>query len=315
MSKNTQATRPIFATITIIGMCSIAGLLHDLWWFFDLFNHFRPQALLATFLLLVIAFLVKDKKSIILAFLVITLNLTLIGDRLYAFPSTNSPHQVSLNEEKIQNISVLFSNVLTSNTQHQPLLNAISNRSPDIIVTTEIDEKWQNGLESIKPDYPFSTVILRSDNFGMAIYSKRPFKSHRYDVGEYKLPLMVLDFDGFTLIAAHPLPPTGSKYAEELHIYMKKISEVAQEVQGSLILVGDLNATLWSDTINHLRDLDLRRTNKLGFAWTWPSGFLPLAVQIDHIFVRDVIMADFEILPEIGSDHFPIKSNITIGAE
>lgn len=302
----------LFHILILIGICSLTGLLSNLWWFFDLFNHFRPQALLTTACIFPISLWLKDKKCIILSLAIITINSTLIIERLYAFPAAPNPNQVSYFEGKTQNISVMFSNVLTSNLFHQPLLDTISNNNPDILVITEIDKKWENALATKKTPYAYSIVIPRSDNFGIAVYSKLPFTSKRYDVGNYQLPLLMLDFGTFTLIAAHPIPPLNRKNAEELHVYMRKIAEIANSTQKPLILVGDFNTTIWSDTINDLHNTGLMRTNQLGLAWTWPSGFFPLAIQIDHIFVRDAIMADFKVLPHIGSDHFPVKSNITI---
>ena len=233
-------------------------------------------------------------------------------ERFYAFPAAQNPNQVSYLEDQTRNISVIFSNVLTSNTNHQLLLDTILKHRPDVFVTTEVDEKWKTALEVNKSLYPFSIAIPRTDNFGMAIFSKIPFNSEGYDVGDYELPLIVLDFEDFALIAAHPIPPLSQKNSEELHAYIRKIAEVARNIKKPLVLIGDLNATLWSDAVNDLRGLGLRRTNQFGFAWTWPSGFFPLAVQIDHIFVRNVVMVDFEVLPYIGSDHFPIKSNIHV---
>lgn len=303
----------------LVGICSLVGLLaglwdsfEGLWWFFDLFNHFRLQALLSSSVLLFLSLAIKDRKSIFLALAIIVLNSSLMIERFYAFPASENPNQVSYVEGKTQNISVLFSNVLTSNSLHQLFLDTASRYNPDIIVTTEIDETWKNALIPIQSTYAYSIVVPRPDNFGMAIYSKLPFKSERYNVGNYQLPLMVFEFDTFTLIAAHPIPPLSNKNYAEIHAYMREIAVVVARTKKPLVLLGDFNATIWSETINNLRGLNLMRTNQLGFAWTWPSGFWPLAVQIDHIFVRDAVMADFEVLPYIGSDHFPVKSNITI---
>jgi endonuclease/exonuclease/phosphatase (EEP) superfamily protein YafD len=302
----------ILYALIIIGVCSLAGLLSDSWWFFDLFNHFRPQAFLSSSVLFLFALIMKDKKCIFLALTIIALNFSLMIERLYAFPASKNSNQVSYVVENTQTISVFFSNVLTSNSFHQSMLNTVSKYNPDIMVTTEIDETWKSALRPIQSTHPHSIIFPRADNFGMAIYSKLPFQSKRYDVGDYLLPLMVLDFDAFALIAAHPIPPVSNKNDEELRIYINKIAEIVRNTKKPVILVGDFNATIWSSTVNNLRGLKLLRTNQLGFAWTWPSGFWPLAVQIDHIFVRDTVMADFEVLPYIGSDHFPVKSIITI---
>lgn len=311
VSKN-YVKLSVFQALVLICVCSLVGLLSKTFWLFDLFNHFRPQAFLASFLLCFVSLWLKDKKGVLLAVLVMMLNAGLMLERFYAFPAVQNSSQVSYVEGQTRNISVIFSNVLTSNTNHQLLFDTISKHRPDVLVTTEVDEKWKTALEVNKSLYPFSIAIPRPDNFGMAIFSKIPFKGERYDVGDYGLPLIVLDFEDFALIAAHPIPPLSQNNSGELHAYTRKIAEAVRNIKKPLVLIGDLNATLWSDTVNDLRGLGIKRTNQLGFAWTWPSGFFPLAIQIDHIFVRDVVMADFKVLPYIGSDHFPVKTNITI---
>lgn len=300
----------IFSLIGIL--TGVLDYFDGLWWFFDLFNHFRLQALFSSLVLLFLSLAIKDKTCIILAFAVIALNSAFIIERFYAFPAAKYPTQVSYTQGKDQNISVLFANVLRSNSQHQLFLDIASQHNPDIIITTEIDETWKNALIPIRSTHIHSVIIPRPDNFGMAIYSKLPFKSEQHNVGNYQLPLMVLDFGTFILIAAHPIPPISHQNYLEIHTYMSEIATIVAKTEKPVVLVGDFNTTIFSETVNNLRGLNLVRTNQLGFAWTWPSGFWPLGLQIDHIFVRDAVMADFEVLPYIGSDHFPLKSNITL---
>ncbi len=126
------------------------------------------------------------------------------------------------------------------------------------------------------------------------------------------LPLLMLDFKSFIVMAAHPMPPMSARDTQELHVYMLQIADVVRSVNKPLILVGDFNATLWSETLNELRGLHLVRANQAGWAWTWPSGFWPFAVQIDHIFVRDAVPLDFKTLPNIGSDHFPVRASVRV---
>ncbi len=304
--------RLLLQCIAIVGGCSLVGLFSGLWWFFDLFNHFRPQALLASTIFFLLSLLIKDKKCAILSFAVIALNSALMIERVYAFPAVSNLHQASSVEGKTQNISLLFSNVLTSNSLHQSLLDTISHYKTDIVITIEVDKKWKKVLEEIKPAYAYSAAFPRQDNFGMAVYSKLPFEDVRYPAGNQRLPLMVIDFDSFVVIAVHPLPPVNKKNTAELHAYIKTVADIVRDTKKPIVLVGDFNATIWSETVNHLRGLNLMRTNQFGFAWTWPTGFWPFAVQIDHVFVRDVVMADFEVLSDIGSDHFPIKTAFII---
>jgi len=302
-----------FALVVLILICSSVGFLYSTSWFFDLFNHFRPQAILASLVLIFVSLLVKDWNVFVISLFVILLNLSVIFFRLQPFPLVKGDYQASYENKNNKEFSVIFSNVLSSNNKSNLLLDTIENHEPDIVVVAEVNEPWMGSLEKIQSTYPYIYAMPRPDNFGMAIFSKKPFKEATvYDVGNYQIPLVRVDFDDFVLLAAHPIPPLSHQNTGELHAYLQKIAKLVREIDKPLVIAGDFNSTLWSSSFNHLSGLGLNRTNPLGLAWTWPKGFLPLAIQIDHIFVKDVARASFEVLANIGSDHFPIKSNILL---
>jgi len=300
----------LYALVLLLSF-SLVGFLSDIFWFFDLFNHFRPQAVVCGFILLLASIYLKDKKTISIALIILIINVSAIGERLYTFPVVEKSEIISASSEKKENISFIFSNVLTSNNNYQAFFQMIDKNSPDVLVLAEVNDQWLSEIHS-NLSFPFYIEDPRQDNFGMAIFSNKPFKSIIYNVGEYKLPLIVAEFEDFVVIAIHPIPPVGKEQTKEIHTYMMKIAILSQQIQKPLILTGDFNSTLWSKSMTYLENLDLKRANKLGLAWTWPSGFFPLAVQIDHLFMRGISNATFETLPDIGSDHFPIMSKIVL---
>ena len=300
-------------SIILVLMCSSVGFLWSSHWFFDLFNNFRPQAVVAAIVLLLVSILIKDRSVFIVSSFVLLLNLSFIFFKLNLFPVSQGNSSNLYEQENHQEFSIVFSNVLSSNNNYSIFLDTVSNHDPDILVIAEVNEPWMIALEKIQSIYLYRHVMARTDNFGMAILSKKPFKEATvYDVGNYQIPLVRVDFDSFVLLAAHPIPPLSNQNTGELHAYLQKIAKLVREIDKPLVIAGDFNSTLWSSSFNHLAGLGLNRTNPLGLAWTWPQGFLPLAVQIDHIFVKGVSKASFEVLPNIGSDHFPVKSKILL---
>lgn len=207
-------------------------------------------------------------------------------------------------------MTILAANVLTSNRHYDALLATIAARQPDIVVLTEVDAAWCEAMAVLEAEYPHAITIPRPDNFGMAIYAKQIFVGHNYPAGRHDLPMLAAEFDGFVLLAAHPLPPMSADNAHDLRDYLADAATHIRASAKPLVLAGDLNATLWSDTMRPLRGLGLQRTNETPFAWTWPSIAPPLAIQIDHIFVRGMWVSAFSVLPGIGSDHFPIMARL-----
>ncbi|MBA4152341.1 MAG: hypothetical protein C0509_07255 [Acinetobacter sp.] len=296
--------------LVCIALCSLAGLLSGFHWFFDLFNHFRPQAIVATALLLIPIALLRSKPLILLALGIIILNAGLMGARLYSF-SQNSADNAQ--HQQTQGVSILLANIHTFNTEYSRFIEQVEKEDADIVAVLEVNQPWIKKLEVIEAVYPHKYKQPADDNFGFAIYSKIPFKGKTTEIGElYQLPVFTGDFGSFTLKALHPIPPLSQSDAQENALYITKAVYSDNRNNQPLVIVGDFNATLWSDNIKPLIENKLAPANFWGLAWTWPAGFFPLAIQLDHVFVRNATVREFDTLEDIGSDHYPVKVVIEI---
>lgn len=295
--------------LLLLCACSVAGYLAPLAWFFDLFNHYRPQVVVAAVLLLAPALLRRNTKDLILGLTVLGLNVPLLILTLRTFPAASSyTAEVSKPE-----ITILAANVLTSNRHYGALLATIAVQQPDVVVLTEVDAAWCEAMAALKAEYPYAITAPRPDNFGMAIYAKQSFVGSDHPAGRHALPMLAAEFDGFILLAAHPLPPMSADNARDLQDYLTDAATLIRtNADKPLALAGDLNATLWSDTLRPLQGLGLQRSNAMAVAWTWPSIVPPLAIQIDHIFVRGMGVNAFVVLSDIGSDHFPVMARLAL---
>ncbi len=288
--------------LILLCACSLAGYLASVSWFFDLFNHYRPQAVAAALFFLLFALLGRNKKHLILVLTILVLNIPPLVSALQAFPHAPSKSTPASDST----ITIISANVLTSNSHYAALLALIAALQPDIVVLTEVDATWCRAMTNLQAEYPYAITLPRPDNFGMAVYAKQPFVGRNITAGRHALPLIVAEFEDFVLLAAHPLPPISADNVRDLRDYLTDAAAYIRTSVKPLALAGDLNATLWSDTLEPLKGLGLHRTNKHALAWTWPSIAPPLAIQIDHIMVRGLEVNAFTVLPGIGSDHFPI---------
>jgi endonuclease/exonuclease/phosphatase (EEP) superfamily protein YafD len=131
-------------------------------------------------------------------------------------------------------------------------------------------------------------------------------------VGDYELPLAVLDFKEFRLIVAHPIPPISADNMLENKIYLETIAQNSINDDKAVIIAGDLNSTLWGDALTPLMHINLKRINPSGVAYTWPAQIPLFAMQIDHFFAKNIKAANFKVLGNIGSDHYPIQATIAL---
>jgi endonuclease/exonuclease/phosphatase (EEP) superfamily protein YafD len=293
--------------IFILFVCSFISLLSPIYWLFDLFNHFRIHFLLTSILLLIVD-LNFSKNNITLLLFILLGNLILVLIPLY---QSGGISQISDFDGR-QKIRIVSSNVFKHNTQYQNTINVITHETPDIIALTETDDRWIKNFNAVKGTFKHSINYPRSDNFGMAVYSKLPFQAKIQSIGDYHLPLVVLDFENFRLIVAHPMPPISHNNLRENRIYLKAIAQNAINQKKPVIIAGDLNSTLWGEAVKPLFDAGLKRINSAGVAYTWPTQIPLFAMQIDHFFAKGISEADFKVLSNIGSDHYPIMTTVIL---
>jgi endonuclease/exonuclease/phosphatase family metal-dependent hydrolase len=74
--------------------------------------------------------------------------------------------------------------------------------------------------------------------------------------------------------------------------------------EGAAVLAGDMN--LWGPPLSLL----LPGWRRVVFGRTWPA-WRPHS-QIDHILVRGPVEAEGEVLPNVGSDHLPIRARLSL---
>lgn len=296
--------------IGLIGICSLVGFGEIFFPILDLFNHFRLQAIVCAFFCFIFHLVLKDKRAAVFAITVLVFNLGIVGFKLYqtgGIPALAAGQTASL--------SVISSNVLTSNNDYDAVISLMREQDADVLIFSEVDQIWVGHLSVLEDTYPYFLKHPRPDNFGMLALSKRPFEGEVRPLGDAQLPLFILKFDGLTIFGAHPLPPASARNMHENRAYLSEMAKLAGEQPGAVLIAGDLNATLWSAAIAPLTDAGLSRINPLGLAYTWPKNNPTVALQIDHFFGKKIPAADFKVLPSVGSDHYPIRADIVLEAQ
>ena len=123
--------------------------------------------------------------------------------------------------------------------------------------------------------------------------------------------------DEVTLRCLHPRPPAPGE-SDRSTERDAELLIVAKELEGQVrpaIVVGDLNDVAWSRTnalfqkISGLLDPRVGRGFYSTFNANWPLIRFPL----DHAFAsRHFRLAEFAVLPHVGSDHFPVFARLTL---
>lgn len=297
----------------LIGILSILGLFADHWWLLDLFNHFQRQYFFTLLLLTLILLGLKSYRLAALAAVMMILPLARVA------PTWWNPGS----DPGGKSIRASTFNVLSANKRHEDTLDWIRKTQPDIIFLPEVDPIWAVALKPLTASHPHVVEHVVEGNFGFALYSKFPIAEHRIEpCGQMELPLLIAKITtpqgDLTLFGAHPVPPVTSFWSSERNTFLKEIVRHSKSVSGAMILLGDLNATRWSNGINPLFESGWNDTsNGHGAPATWMNANPLVSIPIDHILLRPsknhaIYCRNRWVGPELGSDHRAVVADIVL---
>lgn len=297
---------------SVLCIASITGFAGRYWWLLDLTSHFRVQYLFLLAVLVLIFSLARKFKTVAILTLFALVNLFYI---IPAYFPSNSSIRNSGNNHK-----VLLLNVSTSNNNYELVLKVIRGYGPDFIILEEVDYAWIAKLSILEENYHHSLLRPRTDNFGIALYSKFPFtKAEIVYIGEAEVPSLITGFNinntRFSILGTHPLPPGSAENSRLRNEQLLALSKYVRDLDNSVIVFGDLNSTPWSYHFrNLLKQSGLRDSCRgYGIQTTWPSFFFPLRIPLDHcLHSPGIAIMNREIGPNVGSDHFPVIVEFTV---
>jgi endonuclease/exonuclease/phosphatase (EEP) superfamily protein YafD len=225
--------------------------------------------------------------------------------------------------EPRRTLSVLISNVLETNRDSTRLRALVRQHDPDIILVVETDDWWEQQLREFEETRPHVVKQPQPNTYGMLLYSRLPLIEPcvkflvRDDVPSIHGDVRLASGDEVRLRCLHPRPPAPG---ESRHSTQRdaELLLVAKELEGQdrpVIVIGDLNDVAWSRTnalfqkISGLLDPRVGRGFYSTFNANWPLIRFPL----DHAFAsRHFRVAEFAVLPHVGSDHFPVFARLTL---
>lgn len=311
----------------LLGCIAIALLLATViarielhWWWIRSFEFPRLQiASLALINLILSALFVAPGPWLWIA--LFASGITLITQGYYILPWTKlRPVQVKAAESNDPNktITLLIANVLTPNRQAQTLINMIKQHQPDMILTLESDQWWQDQLDpALEEQWPNSVKIPLDNLYGMHLYSHLELTDTSVewliqdDIPSIHTRVTLAGGDPICFYAVHPRPPAPSESEKslwrdaELLLIGKKIH---QDPKPTLV-AGDLNDVAWSRTTRQFCRiggmLDPRQGR--GLFSTFHAKYPILRWPLDHVFVTEhFTLVGMQRLDYFGSDHFPI---------
>ena len=290
---------------------SVATVFNDWHRYLELFSHFRLQYLFVA-LLLTLAFLAMRWPSYsVIGIATVALNAWFVVP--WYIPDDEAPARTA-------DLKIMLSNVLATNESAERFMALVAEETPDVLVIQEATPVWMAQLGSLHAAYPHRIAEPREDPFGIAVLSKLPMESAAVNASDPMgfpeiIARLVVDDRALNLISTHPMPPIGNNNYSSRNLQLYGVAQLAANTPEPLVVIGDLNTTMWAHHYRRLVDTAGLRNARQGFGVhpTWPL-FMPFAmIPIDHCLVSDgsQVIA-FESGPSIGSDHLPIIVSLAI---
>lgn len=219
-------------------------------------------------------------------------------------------------------VTLLIANVLTPNRNAAGLVELVKRHQPDIVLTLESDDWWQEQLdEALSDDWPYAVRIPQDNLYGMHLYSRLSLESPTVEwLIQDDIPSIVTGVtlpcgDTVRLHALHPRPPAPNESEESLwrDAELLLIGKRIHEEPIPTLVAGDLNDVAWSRTTRLFCRvsgmLDPRRGR--GMFSTFHANYPLLRWPLDHVFVSEhFTLGQLRRLPGFGSDHFPILATL-----
>ncbi|MFO7719298.1 MAG: endonuclease/exonuclease/phosphatase family protein [Gillisia sp.] len=214
-------------------------------------------------------------------------------------------------------ISLLISNVLTTNKRSDKLIAHVQSYQPDILLTLESDQRWENELSVLEDEYIYNVKIPKDNFYGMHLYSK--LKLEEIEIKHLisdEIPsihgyLRLRNGEKIKFHCLHPKPPspteddTSTNRDAELLLVGRELDAEKE----SILVFGDLNDVAWSRTTKLFQKLSGLLDPRIGrgFYNTFHVDYALLRWPLDHVFhTRDFTLIKLKRLKSINSDHFPM---------
>lgn len=313
-----------FCTALIL-LVTVLPLLRNPHWIIRGMDFPRLQFAISIAALLIADFLFLNMQSVFTWLLILIAALCLLWQLWWILPYTIF-WRVEVKKagcSSFENqISILTTNVLTSNKNADLLIQLVRQHKPDVLVTLESDQWWEQQLAVLEVDMPHSVKCPLDNLYGTHVYSRLALGDQEIvylveeDVPSIHTTLTLHSGITVRMHFVHPAPPSPTENPEsaerdaELVIVARSVAETDQPV----IVTGDLNDVAWSATTRLFRKISGLLDPRVGRGMfnTFHADFTFLRWPLDHLFhSQHFTLNSIKRLPSIGSDHFALLTRST----
>ncbi len=310
----------------ILLFCTAIPLSRRKAWWVRGFDFPRLQFALFGMLLLALDFAVLDPTTLPAALLIGLCAACLARHVVLIVPYTRIfPCEVlsAKGKHRQRRISIMTANVLMPNRNAAALLELVRRCTPDVLVTLESDDWWEQRLAALDGDYPHTLKCPQDNLYGMHLYSRLPLEDTaiEYLVEADKPSMHALlrleSGDAVRLHCLHPAPPspTENTASRERDAELIVVARSVKDSEQPVIVAGDLNDVAWSETTRLFRKISGLLDPRIGRGLfnTYHANYWFIRWPLDHLFhSRHFTLVRLARLGGFGSDHFALLTELEL---
>lgn len=284
---------------------------------FDMLVHYSLYALIIAFFFAILYnYLIRKEKNKSIVFI-----LPIIAIPYIVYTEMGNFYLGENAKNEKPNFKIISINIFSQNNEYQHLKKFIDKETADVIVLQELTPDWQKNIEFIRNKYPYYKEEPRANNFGIAVYSKIPFdtvitKNYIDEMHPSLLGEIKINSKPITILMTHPVPPlpNQARFEKRNKQYQLIKNEIDNLNTNNIILIGDLNSTIYSPNFKLVQSEKLKDARSgFGLQNSW-NAFIPIfRTNIDQCWVsKNIKVTNFYRGEKIQSDHFPIVAELKI---
>lgn len=203
-------------------------------------------------------------------------------------------------------LTLVWCNVFRTDGVVDRLAVLARKEAADVIILAEPPTDQARTRRALS-EYPFVYGAGNPEEHGAVLFSRLPLTGMpRPDLPEGVYPVSIAETGGIRIVAMHPPVAVTPSRLRASNLMMAAAAKEA--TSGPTLVIGDMNATPWSDRLRTLSSKLVRLSPALGS--TWFSSLPVLGLPIDHAFVTPDLRASARVGPGVGSDHLPLIVSI-----
>lgn len=317
--KTSRTVGEIFgiAALTVL-VVTLLGYLGEFAWWMDVLNEGRMQLFGLALICLVPLLAARAWGWLAVAAAAAVINGWLVVP-WFVGSRPESP------EDAGRDLRLMVLNVRESNEGFEPVLDLLRRDEPDVVALNEVDPEWLSEIRGLDAGYEIYDTPTQG-KFGVLLLSRLPVESTEIETftGRWSPSIVArLEVDGrpVTLIVTHPPAPLGPKTWENRNEHLRDLDQYVSELDGPVLVAGDLNTTMWPPHMHNLLDgIRLNNTRDgYGVLPTYPASRWgldfpwALRVPLDHVLATE----EWAVLgcktgPNVGSDHLPLIVDLSL---